>query len=156
LRIGLHALGAEGANPPPAMSLGLRGLGRQVQGYPMWGEEGEASPPARIIDAVAAGEIDVAVVWGPIAGYFAQRYRDKAGDRLVLSVVDADPQLPTLAYAYDLAMGVRRGDEGLRNEVQDVLDRHRPEIQTILAEFGVPQLAPAAPVPIPLPAPAGS
>jgi mxaJ protein len=135
--IGLHALGAEGANPPPATSLAKRGLVHNVRGYPMWGEDSEESPPARIIDAVAAGDIDAAFVWGPFAGYFAKRF----GDKLALAPVVQDPKLDNVPFTYELGMGVRRGDEALRNEVQAVLDRRQAEIRAILIDYGVPLVA---------------
>lgn len=136
LTIGLHAVGAEGANPPPAMLLGRRGLGANVRGYPMWGDEHEEDVPGRVIDAVARGDIDLAIVWGPIAGYYARPH----GDRLALVPAEPDPASPELPMAFELAMGVRRGDEALRQEVQAALDRREPQVRAILAEYGVPLL----------------
>lgn len=136
LTIGLHAVGAEGANTPPAMALARRDLGRNVRGYAMWGDEGEEDTPARLIDAVAQGDVDLAVVWGPFAGYYAKAH---AG-RLAIAPAEPDPAMPIMPVAYELAMGVRRGDEALRAEVQAVLDRRRTDIQAILADYGVPLL----------------
>ena len=141
LKIGLQALGAEGASTPPASALARRGIVDHITGYPMWGEEADESPQARIIDAVAAGEIDVAIVWGPFAGYFARRH----GDRLDLAPVGADPLQPALAFRYEMALGVRRGDEALLAELQQVLDRRKPEVDAILRDYGVPLLPAGAP-----------
>ena len=143
LTIGLHALGAEGSNPPPALLLGRHGLGANVRGYPMWGGEDEADMPGRVIDAVARGDIDLAIVWGPIAGYYAKAH----GDTLAVVPAELDPQAPELPLAYELAMGVRRGDEALRQEVQAALDRREEQVHAILAEFGVPLLPLAAAAP---------
>ncbi len=140
LRIGLHALGAEGANTPPASALAARGLADHVVGYPMWGEDAEESPPARLIDAVAAGEVDTAVVWGPYAGYFAQRHPG----RLVLATAAGDPRQPTLAFRYEMAVAVRRGETALRDTLQAVLDRRRADIRAILVDYGVPLVEPDA------------
>jgi mxaJ protein len=134
LKIGLQAVGAEGANTPPAMALARRGLVDRITGYPMWGDEADETPQGRIVDAVASGEIDVAIVWGPFAGYFAQAH---AG-QLALSPVAADPQQPALAFHYEMALSVRRSDGALRDELQQVLDRRQADIQAILREFGVP------------------
>lgn len=139
LRIGLPAVGAEGANAPPAAALARRGLAGQVQGYSVWGSEDDATPQARIVDAVSSGEIDVAVLWGPQAGYFAKQH----ARRLTVTPVDADPQQPALPFRYAMAIGVRRGDEPLRNELQQALDRRTREIRGILESYGVP-LAPLA------------
>ena len=136
LSIGLHAVGAEGANTPPAMALARRELGRNVRGYPMWGEDSEEDTPARLIDAVARGDVDIAVVWGPFAGFYAKAH---AG-RLAITPAEPDAATPGMPMSYDLAMGVRRGDEALRAEVQAALDRRRSEVASILNEFGVPLL----------------
>jgi mxaJ protein len=134
LKIGLQALGAEGANTPPASALAQRGLARQVTGFPMWGEEADETPQAHIIEAVASGQIDTAIVWGPFAGYFAKRH----GQQLLVTPVVGDPKQPELAFRYAMAMGVRRGDEALLAELQTVLDRRQPEIQAILQTYGIP------------------
>lgn len=136
LTIGLHAVGAEGANTPPAMALARRDLGRNVRGYAMWGDESEEDTPARLIDAVAQGDVDLAVVWGPFAGYYAKAHPG----RLAIAPAEPDPAMPVMPVAYELAMGVRRGDEALRAEVQAVLDRRRTDIEAILADYGVPLL----------------
>jgi mxaJ protein len=136
LTIGLHAVGAEGANTPPAMALARRDLGRNVRGYAMWGDEREEDTPARLIDAVAQGDVDLAVVWGPFAGYYAKAHPG----RLAIAPAEPDPAMPVMPVAYELAMGVRRGDEALRAEVQAVLDRRRTDIEAILADYGVPLL----------------
>ena len=73
LRIGVHLMGDDGANAPPAHALARRGIINNVVGYTIYGDYSEANPPARVLDALAAGAIDVAVVWGPLAGYFASR-----------------------------------------------------------------------------------
>ena len=138
LKIGLHTVGAEGANTPPAMLLGRHGLGANVRGYPMWGEEKEEGTPGRLIDAVARGEVDVAVVWGPIAGYYARAH----GGRLAVVPAEDDAAAPELPMSFDVAMGVRRTDESLRQEVQAALDRRSPEVRAILAGYGVPLARP--------------
>jgi mxaJ protein len=140
LKIGLQAVGAEGANTPPAMALARRGITDKVSGYAVWGDEADETPQARLLDAVASGEIDVAIVWGPIAGYFAQPYRPA----LQLAAVTADPQWPALAFSYAMALSVRRADTALRDELQQVLDRRQADIQAILRGHGVPLLDEAA------------
>ena len=81
LKIGLHVVGDDGENPPPVYSLARRGLANNVVGYKLWDVDGIKNPQGRIIDAVAKGEIDVAVVWGPFAGYFAKQQRVPLDDR---------------------------------------------------------------------------
>ena len=134
LKIGLQAVGAEGANTPPASALARRGLTSRVVGFAMWGASGATEERARIIDAVATGEIDTAVVWGPFAGYYAKRY----SQRLVLAPVASDPLMPELPFVYEIALGVRSGDYALHVQLEDVLDRRQQEIRAILNEYGVP------------------
>lgn len=135
LKIGVPAVAVEGYNPPPVAALARRGIHDNVVGYPMWGPEDDESPPAHLVDAVASGEVDVAIVWGPFAGWFARRH----GDALVLTPLSADPLQPALAFHYPMALAVRRTDEALRAELQAVLDRRQREIDAILDDYGVPR-----------------
>ena len=137
LRIGLQALGAEGANTPPASALARRGIVDRIVGFPMWGAEDDESPPAHIVDAVASGAIDTAIVWGPFAGYFARAHAGK----LTITPVLGDPQQPALAFRYEMSLGVRRGDDDLLKALQGVLDRRQAEVQAILREYGIPLVA---------------
>jgi mxaJ protein len=134
LKIGVQMIGDDFANTPPAHALTNRHIAN-VRGYMVYGDYSKPSPSSNIIDAVAGGEVDVAVVWGPLAGYFA---RHRPG----LEVVPVSPQidLPFLPFVYDISMGVRRGDNALRDEVEGAIERHRAEIEKILDEYGVPRV----------------
>lgn len=136
LRVGVQMIGDDGTNSPPAHALARRGAIANVRGYSVYGDYTEANPPARIVDAVAAGEIDVAVVWGPLAGYFARR------EPVRLEIVPVSPQvdLPFLPFVFDISMGVRREDTALRDELDAILERQRPEIDAILERYGVPRV----------------
>jgi mxaJ protein len=135
LRIGVQVAGDDGANMPPVHALAARGIIDNVRGYTLYGDYARPNPPARIVDAVAAGEVDVAVVWGPLAGYFAPR------EPVPLVLVPVEPQidLPFLPFVYDIAVGVRRGDERLRGELDAILERRQPEIEALLDRYGVPR-----------------
>jgi mxaJ protein len=132
LKIGLHAFGEDGANSPPAHALARRGIARNVVGFTILNTEG--SPPGRIIDAVAAGEIDVAIVWGPFAGYFTKRERVE----LEVVPVSSSTDLPFLPFVYDMSMGVRRGEDALKDRLEGILDRRRGDIQSLLERYGIP------------------
>ncbi|HLH00252.1 MAG TPA: hypothetical protein VKX49_28355, partial [Bryobacteraceae bacterium] len=71
LRIGAQIVGDDYA--PPALVLARRGLSAHLAGFSLFGPEGEPNPAARIVEAVDTGAVDVAIVWGPVAGYFAKR-----------------------------------------------------------------------------------
>jgi quinoprotein dehydrogenase-associated probable ABC transporter substrate-binding protein len=136
LRIGVQMVGDDYANTPPAHALARRGIVDNVTGYTLYGDYREANPPARIVDAVAKGDIDVAVVWGPLGGYFARR----AGRKLDVVAVSPRVDPPHLPLTFAIALGVAKGREGLRDSLQLVLDRRSAEIRRILDEFGVPQV----------------
>jgi mxaJ protein len=130
LRIGVHLLGDDYENPPPVHELAKRGLVDNVVGYDTF--YSRENPPSRIIDAVASGEIDVAIVWGPAAGYFAKQ------QHVPLELVPVPSGKGDLPFAFDISMGVRQGDEELKTQLEKVLDRKQAEIRKILEDYGVP------------------
>lgn len=135
LNVGVHLVGDDGANTPPVHALSNRGIIRNVRGYTLYGDYREENPPARLIEAVAAGEVDVAVAWGPLAGYHARQQRVP----LELQPVAPQIDLPFLPFVFDIAVGVRRGEEAFRDEIDRVLVARQNEIATILDAYGVPQ-----------------
>jgi mxaJ protein len=141
----VQLIGDDYSNTPPAHALASRNIIDNVVGYTVYGDYAQENPPARIIEAVAASEIGVAIVWGPLAGYFATRQPTP------LAVVPVLPpsDLPFLPFAYDLSLGVRKGDEDLRDELEAVLARRRPEIENILDAYGVPRVTETKPKPAP-------
>jgi mxaJ protein len=141
LRIGVHLMGDDGANAPPAHALSRRGIIANVVGYPIYGDYNDPNPPARLIDAVAAGDIDVAIAWGPLAGYFAPRAKTPL--QLIPVAAPGDP--PGLRFSFAITMGVRKGENVFRDELDQLIERRQQEIQTILRAYGVPLVA--APVP---------
>jgi mxaJ protein len=135
LRIGVQMIGDDFANTPPAHALSRRGIVDKVRGYPVYGNYAEANPAARIVRAVASGEIDLALVWGPPAGYFAALEEPP----LVVTplAAGAGDRLP---FAFDIAMGVRKQDSALRDLLDEVLARRKDDIDRILAEYHVPRV----------------
>jgi quinoprotein dehydrogenase-associated probable ABC transporter substrate-binding protein len=134
LRIGVQMIGDDYSNTPPAHALGRRGLGSNVVGYSVYGDYSQPAPLAEIVHAVATGAVDVAVVWGPVAGYFAPR------ESVALEITPVLPaEDPPFSFAFDVAMGVRRGDVTLRDRLDGVLRKRRKEIDALLASYGVPR-----------------
>jgi mxaJ protein len=140
LRIGVHVVGDDYASLPPLQALGRRGLVRNVSGYSLYGNYAESDPPARLVDAVATGDVDVAIVWGPLGGYFAAQQNGL----LQVTQMARDTDGPGLPFSYDISMGVRKGDHLLRETLQNVIDRHQAEIDRILRAYRIP-LKPLAP-----------
>lgn len=136
LRIGVHVIGDDYANVPPVTALAQRHIVRNVVGFSIYGDYTQPNPPARLIDAVASGAVDVAIVWGPLAGYFAPRAAAP------LTIVPVTPQIdvPFLPFVFDISMAVRRGDDSLRVRLDAVLERHKDEIHRLLTAYGVPLL----------------
>ena len=132
LKIGVHAVGDDGENPPPVYSLARRGQAANIVGFKMWDVATVENPQGRIIDAVATGEIDVAVVWGPFAGYFGKQ------QRVALDIVPVPPDNPALPFDYAMALGVRTGDEALKTRLDAILDKRHDDIRRILTSYGVP------------------
>jgi mxaJ protein len=142
VRVGVQLAGDDYANAPPAHALTKRGIVQNVRGYTLYGDYREPNPPARIVDAVAHGDVDIAVVWGPLAGYFATR------EPVPLRIVPVSPQidLPFLPFVFDISMGVRREDKALRDEIDGILTRRRASIDSVLTHYGVPRVdAPMSP-----------
>jgi mxaJ protein len=136
VKVGVQMIGDDFANTPPAHALTNRHIIQNVKGYTVYGDYAQANPPARIVEAVAKGEVDVAIVWGPLAGYFAKR------QKVPLEVVPVSPEidLPYLPFVFDISMGVRRGDDAFKEELEQILARKRAEINSILDDYGVPRV----------------
>lgn len=134
LRIGVQMIGDDFSNTPPAHALTRRGIVQNIRGFMVYGDYAEDAPPRAIIDAVAKRDIDVAIAWGPLAGYFARRSPTPLDVRTVTPLIDG----PMLPMAFDISMGVRKGDRELLRELDDVLERKRNEIAALLDGYGVP------------------
>lgn len=134
LRIGVQLVGDDFANSPPAHALSARGLTRNIVGYSVLGDYARPNPPARIVEGVARGDIDGAIVWGPLAGYFAKRSEIPLELRNVAPRADAH-----LPFAFDISMAVRRDDDARRRLLDDFIIRRERDIDAILVEFGIPQ-----------------
>ena len=134
LRIGVHLIGDDYANAPPAHALSARGIVSNIVGYSVYGNYAEPNPPARLIEAVARGDVDVAVAWGPLAGYFARQQTEP----LTLVPVSPEIDLPFLPFVFDIALGVRREDAAFQEQLDTILARNAPEIDALLDEYGVP------------------
>jgi mxaJ protein len=129
LKIGVHLLGDDYTNPPPVHELSKRGVVDNVVGFSTF--YSAENPPSTIVDAVASGKVNLAIVWGPIAGYFAAR------QRVPLELVPVPSGKGDLPFAFNISMGVKKGDDALKARVEKVRQLRSAEITAILKEYGV-------------------
>jgi mxaJ protein len=134
LTIGVHLIGDDGSNTPPAHALGQQGIVDNVRGFMIYGDYREPNPPARLIEAVEHGEIDVAAAWGPFAGYAAKHSKIP----LTVTPIVGGERFAPQQFQFDIAMGVRKGDRALRDQLNDFIAQNGAEIATLLTSFGVP------------------
>ncbi|MEI7783823.1 MAG: quinoprotein dehydrogenase-associated putative ABC transporter substrate-binding protein [Betaproteobacteria bacterium] len=126
LRIGIYD------KSPATPWVHAHGLVDQTVVYKMLDADPEQYPGQIIDTYLQKREIDVAVVWGPIAGYFAMK--NPVNKLQVIAL----PSEPGVQFDYAIAMGVRYGERQWKEQVESLIDRSRSEIQAILREFGVP------------------
>jgi mxaJ protein len=136
MRIGVQIIGDDGANTPPVHALVSRGAANHLKGYTVYGDYRQPNPASAIVDGVVRGDVDIAIVWGPLAGYFAKQ------STVPLDVVPVSPRidLPYLPFVFDIAMGVRRADTTFRRQLDEIIARRKPSIDSILGAYGVPRV----------------
>lgn len=134
LTIGIQVSGDDYNNPPAAQELATRHLAQNVRGFTVYGDYSSPDPQRAIVDAVADGRVDVAIVWGPLAGYYAQRESTPLDVR---PITQANTTLPN-KFAFDIAMGVHADDTTLRTALDTVITQHGNAIRRILRAYGVP------------------
>lgn len=134
LKVGVHILGDENDNLPPVNALISRGIVKNLVGFSIFGNLNEKDPPADVIHALENGKVDVAIVWGPLGGYFSQRSRVP----LKVTRIEDDQEHPDIPMHFDIAMGVRAGDTALREKLDNEIEQRRPQIEQILRSYGIP------------------
>jgi quinoprotein dehydrogenase-associated probable ABC transporter substrate-binding protein len=140
LKIGVQLIGNDGFNTPPAHALSEQGMVKNIVGYMVYGDYTQPNPPARIVQAVASGDVDIAAVWGPLAGYFAKQSKVPL---TVTPITDTESFKPLL-FQFSIGLGVRKGNVALKNKLDAILTEKQPEIQALLQSYGIPTL----PIPV--------
>ena len=126
LRIGVYD------RSPASQWLARHGMVDRGVPYPMMSPDPEQYPGQIIERELAQGRIDAAIVWGPIASYFARRVKSP---ELMVAPMKSEPGLP---FDFAMAMGVRYGEPNWKKQIEDLIAKHRGEILAILREYGVP------------------
>jgi mxaJ protein len=129
LKIGVQVLEEE--YTPPGEALARRGLQGAIVGFDTSGDGADS-----IVRAVADHKVDLAIVWGPLAGYFVK----KVNEQLRVSPVEPKVDPPGLPFTFAISMGVRKGDFVLRDQLEKILTDRASDLRAILDEYGVPQL----------------
>jgi mxaJ protein len=130
-RIGVTLLPSD-EQLPPTMALSHYGVVGNLHGYLGWYNDEDR--PEDIVNAVANDSVDVAIVWGPLAGYFAKRSKVP----LKITPLGERDSLADVPFRYNIAMAVRRRDRELRDSLEKTLKKRAPEIQGILKQYGIP------------------
>jgi len=133
LTIGVQLVGDDYLNTPPVHALSGRGISDNVRGYSVLGDYSEKAPAARVVHAVERGEVDLAIVWGPLAGYLAR------SSAVPLRLTPTPERDGTLPMRFEIGMGVRRGDRALLKKLDDFIARRKVTIDALLDRYGVPR-----------------
>lgn len=122
------------AGTPPATLLALHDLLGQVHGFQRTVDTRHFNPAAEAIAAVAKGELDVAFIWGPIAGYYA------AQQQVDLKIIPLVNENPAVRLAFRISMAVRFREPEWKRQINRALSRLKPEINAILRDYDIPLL----------------
>jgi mxaJ protein len=133
LKIGVPLAGDDGANPAPVHALARRGIVSNLVGFSLWGEYQRRVPAA--VEAVAKGSIDVALLWGPVAGAGAKQ----SGVTLTVQPL-AEAKDAEQPFAFSIAIGVRKQDQQLARDLDAIIARKGAALTAILRGAGVPLL----------------
>jgi quinoprotein dehydrogenase-associated probable ABC transporter substrate-binding protein len=139
-RFGVQLIGNDMAASPPGHALAEGGATDNVTGFLVYGD---GPAVKRMVDALQGHEIDVAVAWGPQAGWYAHR----AGEPMTVSML-APPTDSKVPFEYSVAMGVRKGDIQLRDRLNELLARRKGDIDAILDAYFVPRVELPASTPL--------
>ena len=120
------------AGTPPATVLVQQGLMMLARPYALTVDTRVEAPARTMAENVAAGQIDAGVLWGPIAGYYAQRVTP----HLVVAPLLKEQE----RMDFRIAMGVRRSDQDWKRRLNRLIAENQPDIDRILGEYGVPLL----------------
>lgn len=122
------------AGTPPASIMALDGLMAQAKPYPLTVDTRYQSPTKTMIDDLIAGDIDAAVLWGPIAGYYAKHADPPLTVALLLKEQGSMPM------DYRISMGVRHSDQDWKRKLNRLIADNQDAINKLLTQFGVPLL----------------
>jgi mxaJ protein len=133
-KIGLHVV--EDGFTPAAQELASRGLVHNIVNYSLYGNLARENPPADLIRAVEKGDVDVAIAWGPLAGYFARN----SPVPLKVRPICAASVRSSVPVTFSISVGVRPGEDTLLAQLNSELARRKDQIHALLLSYGIPLL----------------
>ncbi|MCB1922963.1 MAG: substrate-binding domain-containing protein [Gammaproteobacteria bacterium] len=122
------------AGTPPATLLTRYGLMPNTRSYQRTVDTRHFSPTTQAVEDVATGETDVAIIWGPIAGYLAKRHDPP------LRMTPLPANVDGVQLAFSVSMGMRHREKQWKHEINSLIESLRPELQAILLDYDVPLL----------------
>jgi quinoprotein dehydrogenase-associated probable ABC transporter substrate-binding protein len=122
------------AGTPPATLLAENGLLSHIKSYALVVDTRYDSPTHEMMEDLDRGEIDVALLWGPIAGYYAKKAKTP------IAIVPLVKDQGGAHMVYRIVMGVRRSDQNWKRALDKLISENQGEIQAILRSYGVPLL----------------
>lgn len=122
------------AGTPPATNMTSNGLMANAKSYPLMVDTRIDSSAAAMIKDLTSGEIDAAILWGPMAGFYAKN----ANPPLHVTPLVKETTGPRLAFR--IGMGVRPADQNWKRQLNRLIQENQPAINRILLDFGVPLL----------------
>ena len=120
------------AGTPPAAHMARNGLIRQAKPYNLFVDRRVESPAIDMLNDLQSGEIDAAILWGPLGGPLVKA---DYPDFKVIPLVNEE--LPPRLF-YRITMGVRQGEKVWQRQLNSLIRRNQDEINAVLAEAGVP------------------
>jgi len=122
------------AGTPPATNMAVNGLMTNAKPYPLMIDTRVDSSAEAMINDLNKGEIDAAILWGPMAGFYAK----KSEPPLHVTLLVQEKSGPQLVYR--IGMGVRRADQNWKRLLNRLIQENQGEINKILLDYGVPLL----------------
>ncbi|UFS76147.1 substrate-binding domain-containing protein [Tardiphaga sp. 37S4] len=122
------------AGTPPATNMAVNGLMVNAKPYPLVIDTRIDSSALAMIKDLTSGDIDAAILWGPMAGFYAKN----ANPPLHVTPLVKETTGPRLVYR--IGMGVRSADQNWKRQLNRLIQENQPAINKVLLDFGVPIL----------------
>ena len=122
------------AGTPPTSLVLANGLMSHAKPYPLVIDTRVDSSAQAMIEDIEGGQIDIGILWGPMAGYYAMHSSPK------LTVVPLTKETRASRMSFRIGMAVRHQDREFKRLLNKLIQDNQAEIDTILLSYGVPLL----------------